>query len=217
MTDAARCDGRCNALRWPLQRAAFSAPFLCLARDGVAFAPLHAIPSKRAVRWKTPHSSFCSDRECRIQGYVADQRWRGITAFHLAQFLTLQKTDAPPDCPILLGHHQAAGSVGIATDDHTLLESAQTHAAERIDLFASRLCRSCHTRDRGGIIVSGLAQSLGGLPECRHIGRGHIALIHKRLRMAGQVVECIHSLGDSLALGILAGGNGRASSGEHHC
>ena len=97
--NAARCDGRCNALRWPLQRAAFSAPFLCLARDGVAFAPLHAIPSKRAVRWKTPHSSFCSDRECRIQGYVADQRWRGITAFHLAQFLTLQKTDAPPRLP----------------------------------------------------------------------------------------------------------------------
>ena len=95
MADAMRCDGRCNALRWPLQRAAFSVPLLHLARDGVAFAPLHAIPSKRAVRWKTPHSSFCSDRECRIQGYVADQRWRGITAFHLAQFLTLQKTDAP--------------------------------------------------------------------------------------------------------------------------
>lgn len=99
MTDAARCDGRCNALRWPLQRAAFSAPLLRLARDRVALAPLHAIPSKRAVRWKTPHSSFCSDRECRIQGYVADQRWRGITAFHLAQFLTLQKTDAHPRLP----------------------------------------------------------------------------------------------------------------------
>ncbi len=130
MTDAARCDGRCNALRWTLQRAAFSAPFLHLARDGVAFAPLHAIPSKRAVRWKTPHSSFCSDRECRIRGYVADQHGRGVTALHLAQFLTLQKTDAPPDCPVLLGHHQAAGSVGGATDVHTLLESAQTHAAE---------------------------------------------------------------------------------------
>lgn len=88
MADAMRCVGRCSVLRF--------LPHYCTSRvTGWPSLPLHAIPSKRAVRWKTPHSSFCSDRECRIRGYVADQRWRGITAFHLAQFLTLQKTDTP--------------------------------------------------------------------------------------------------------------------------
>ena len=39
MGGAARCEGRCNALRWHMQRAVFFTPPLCLVCDMPPFSP----------------------------------------------------------------------------------------------------------------------------------------------------------------------------------